>query len=148
MIVMKTFNVIPPVAKSDIPNVLLGAGISLTPQRVEIASILLSKIQHLSADHIRKTLKSNNMAVSKATVYNTLGLFVARGIVRELIVDGVCSFYDSNTKAHHHFYDTDKSELIDFPSDDTQIQNLPELPPGTEMDRVDLVIRLRRQECN
>ena len=80
---MKTFNVIPPVAKSDIPNVLLGAGISLTPQRVEIASILLSKIQHLSADHIRKTLKSNNMAVSKATVYNTLGLFVARGIVRE-----------------------------------------------------------------
>ena len=143
---MKTFNVIPPVAKSDIPNVLRGAGISITPQRVEIANILLSKTQHLSADHIRKTLKSNNMTVSKATVYNTLGLFVARGVVQELIVDGVCSFYDSNTEPHHHFYDTDKSELIDFPSDDTQIKNLPELPPGTEMDSVDLVVRLRRRE--
>ncbi len=145
---MKTFNVVPPIAKNDIPDVLRRAGISITSQRVEIASILLSKIQHLSADNIRKTLKSNNMAVSKATVYNTLGLFVARGIVRELIVDGVCSFYDSNTKQHHHFYDTDKSELIDFPSDETQIKNLPELPPGTEMDSVDLVIRLRRRECN
>jgi Fur family iron response transcriptional regulator len=145
---MKTFNVVPPVAKNDIPNVLRGAGISLTPQRLEIASILLSKIQHLSADQIRKTLKGNNMTVSRATVYNTLGLFVARGIVRELIVDGECSFYDSNTRPHHHFYDTDKSELIDFPSEDTQIKNLPELPPGTELDSVDLVVRLRRIERN
>ena len=145
---MRTFNVVPPVAKSNIPNVLRGAGIPVTPQRLEIAAILLSKIQHVSADHIMKTLKGNNMAVSRATVYNTLRLFVARGIVRELIVDGVCSFYDSNTRPHHHFYDTDKSKLIDFPSEDTQIKNLPELPPGTELDSVDLVVRLRRLERN
>ena len=145
---MRTFNVVPPVAKSNIPNVLRGAGIPVTPQRLEIAAILLSKIQHVSADHIRETLKGNNMAVSRATVYNTLRLFVARGIVRELIVDGVCSFYDSNTRTHHHFYDTDKSELIDFPSEDTQIKNLPELPPGTELESVDLVVRLRSLERN
>ncbi len=142
---MKTFNVSPPILKEDIPAFLSKAGISITPRRIEIAAILLEKIQHLSADHIRRELKTSDMAVSKATVYNTLGLFVARGVIRELIVDGTRTFYDSNPTPHYHFYNSDESTLTDFPSDDAEINNLPRLPAGTVLDSVDLVIRVSRK---
>ena len=50
-------------------------GITPTPQRVEIARILLARPQHLSAEQVLGALKERQLAVSKATVYNPLGLF-------------------------------------------------------------------------
>ena len=69
-------------------------GILPTPQRLEIAHILLEKPQHLSAEHIIEKLKVADSAVSKATVYNTLNLFSERGLVKEVMVDPVRKFYD------------------------------------------------------
>ena len=75
-------------------------GILPTPQRLEIAHILLEKPQHLSAEHIIEKLKVADSAVSKATVYNSLNLFSARGLVKEVMVDPVRKFYDSTTHPH------------------------------------------------
>ena len=81
--------------------------------------------------------------VSKATVYNTLGLFASKGLIREVIVDPTRVFYDPNTSDHHHFYNVDTGELQDIDVADVQVSQLPELPAGTVTDGVDVIIRVR-----
>ncbi len=41
--------------------------------------------------------------LSKTTVYNTLKLFVAKGIVQELTIEEKEVRYDADTKPHAHF---------------------------------------------
>ena len=118
-------------------------GILPTPQRVDIAKILLEKPQHLSADQIIDRLKSSGSGVSKATVYNTLNLFSERGLVKEVMVDPVRKFYDSTTRPHHHFYNIDSGELSDIPDDQVSFTELPALPEGTEQESVEVLIKLR-----
>jgi Fur family iron response transcriptional regulator len=118
-------------------------GILPTPQRVEIAGILLERPQHLSAEHILERLKASGSSVSKATVYNTLNLFSERGLVKEVMVDPVRKFYDSTTHPHHHFYNVDSGELSDIPDEQVCFQDLPELPEGTERESVEVLIKVR-----
>jgi Fur family iron response transcriptional regulator len=121
-------------------------GILPTPQRLEIAYILLEKPQHLSAEHIIDKLRAAESAVSKATVYNTLNLFSERGLVKEVMVDPVRKFYDSTTHPHHHFYNVDSGELSDIADDRVLFEKLPELPEGTSSASVEVLIRVRNQD--
>lgn len=116
-----------------------------TSQRIEVASILLARPQHLSADQIIDKLKRRGSRVSKATVYNTLKLFSEQGIVKELSVDSSRKFYDSTTHAHHHFYHVDTGELCDIPENQVSISGLPPLPQGTEQESVEVLIRVRNK---
>ncbi len=118
-------------------------GILPTPQRVEIATILLQRPQHMSAEHIIDKLKNSGSKVSKATVYNSLNLFSKRGLVREVMVDPVRKFYDSTTHSHHHFYNVDSGELSDIPDELVCFQDLPELPKGTERESIEVLIKVR-----
>ncbi|MEM8817518.1 MAG: Fur family transcriptional regulator [Pseudomonadota bacterium] len=124
-------------------EVLEAHGIQPTPQRLEIAEILLERPQHLSAEQIIETLKTRGSSVSKATVYNSLNLFGERGLVRELMVDPVRKFYDSTTRPHHHFYNVDTGELQDIHDDAIRLSGLPPLPEGTEQESVEVLIRVR-----
>jgi len=114
-----------------------------TPQRVEIAHILLDRPQHLSAEQILERLRTAESGVSKATVYNTLNLFAERGVVKECMVDPVRKFYDSATHRHHHFYNVDTGELNDIPDEQVRFSEFPELPAGTESESVEVLIRIR-----
>lgn len=125
---------------------LKDAGVTPTQQRVEIAQILFAKPQHLSAEQVLAIVNSEGPVVSKATVYNTLGLFASKGLIREVIVDPTKVFYDSNTTEHHHFYNVDSGELIDVDSDTVSMANLPPLPEGTKAEAVDVIIRVRQSE--
>ncbi|MEM9404292.1 MAG: Fur family transcriptional regulator [Pseudomonadota bacterium] len=116
-----------------------------TPQRLEIAAILLDGPRHLSADQILDALRTNGSKVSKATVYNTLHLFGEKGLVREVHVDPTRTFFDSTTRPHHHFYNVDSGELSDIPRDAIAIQGVPELPHGTEQESVEVLIRVRNR---
>jgi Fur family iron response transcriptional regulator len=117
--------------------------ITPTPQRVEIARILLARPQHLSAEQVLCALTQGELTVSKATVYNTLGLFAAKGLVREVIVDPSKVFYDSNCSNHHHFYDVDSCTLEDIDPGKITLSGLPEMPEGKVVDRVDVIVRVR-----
>ena len=130
-------------SRVDVIARLKGAGVTPTQQRVEIAQILFAKPQHLSAEQVLAVVNSESSVVSKATVYNTLGLFASKGLVSEVIVDPTKVFYDSNTSAHHHFYNVDSGELIDVDSGAVNLENLPALPEGTEAEAVDVIIRVR-----
>lgn len=129
--------------RSQLIERLKTAGVTPTQQRVEIAAILFSRDQHMSADKVLALVNQASPRVSKATVYNTLGLFAKRGLVREVIVDPTKVFYDSNTSAHHHFYNADTGDLVDIDPAAIEIANLPSLPEGTVAEGVDVIIRIR-----
>ena len=118
-------------------------GILPTPQRLQIAEILLARPQHLSAEQIIERLRAEGSDVSKATVYNTLNLFGECGLVRELSVDPERRFYDSRSGLHHHFYNVDSGELIDIDKSEVSFERLPQLPEGTLGDGVEVLIRVR-----
>ena len=130
-------------SRSDILALFERHNILPTPQRVEVAEILLARPQHLSADQIIDRLASQNSAVSKATVYNTLNLFSDRGIVKEVMVDPIRKFYDSTTHSHHHFYNVDSGELTDISEGDIEFARLPELPEGTAQAALEVLIKVR-----
>lgn len=117
-----------------------------TPQRVKIAQVLLVRDQHVSAEQVLERVNEVENCVSKATVYNTLGLFARKGILREVIVDPTRVFYDTNSCPHHHFYHVDTGELQDIMTDQLGLEGLPELPAGTVAEGVDIIVRVRRGE--
>lgn len=131
--------------RAQIVSLLEASSIAVTPQRVEIGEALFAKPQHMSAEQVLGMARAAGSKVSKATVYNTLKLFVNKGLAREVNVDPTRLFYDSTTAPHHHFYNADTGELCDLPPGAVEFQRLPELPPGTEAEGIDVVIRLRNQ---
>lgn len=117
-----------------------------TQQRIEIAQILFARPQHMSADQVLAAVNREAVVASKATVYNTLGLFASKGLVREVIVDPNRVFYDSNTRQHHHFYNVDTGTLTDIEATEVAISGMPELPAGTLAEGVDVIIRVRQED--
>ena len=132
-------------ATQDMVGMLKDYGILPTQQRLMIARVLFARHQHLSADQIMNRVNEGRDHVSKATVYNTLGLFSRNGLIREIIVDPTRIFYDPNTSNHHHFFNIDTGELTDIESEHLQLSELPELPAGTVAAGVDVIIRVRRE---
>jgi Fur family iron response transcriptional regulator len=127
----------------DIAGMLKENGVLPTQQRLMIARVLFERHQHLSAEQVMTRVNTGRDHVSKATVYNTLGLFARKGLVREVIVDPTRVFYDPNTSDHHHFYNVDTGELLDIDVGEVQVTQLPELPPATVTEGVDVIIRIR-----
>ncbi|MCC6611533.1 MAG: transcriptional repressor [Burkholderiales bacterium] len=134
-----------PITREQIAGRLRAHGIAPTHQRIEIAHALFDRGEHLSADQILALVNARHAEASKATVYNTLRLFLEHKLIRELVVDPAKVFYDPNTAPHHHFYDVVTGELTDIPVDAVRIEGLPPLPPGTVTDGVDVIIRTRPQ---
>jgi len=114
-----------------------------TAQRLMVARILFARHQHATADGLLHALHAAGQRVSKATVYNTLARFVEAGLLREVIVDNQHTFYDSNTRPHHHFYNLDSGELTDVNIATPLAVRDHDLPAGTTLDSVDIVIRIR-----
>src|SRR6266702_8526554 len=118
-------------------------GIAPTHQRIEIAHVLFSRRKHLSADQILALVNSRYAEASKATVYNTLKLFLEKKLIRELVVDPTKVVYDPNTEPHHHLYDVVTGRLTDIPAGKIRVAGLPPLPAGTVAEGVDIIGRTR-----
>jgi len=123
-------------------------GINPTHQRIEIAYTLFSRQEHLSADQILAAVNTRHSETSKATVYNTLNLFVKKKLIREVIVDPSKVFYDPNTHVHHHFYDTETGQLMDIDSDELELTGLPTLPEGMAIESIDVIVRVYPKHLN
>jgi Fur family iron response transcriptional regulator len=129
--------------KEQVTARLTVAGVYPTSQRVAIAQVLFAEHQHVTADKLQEMLYLSGRKISKATVYNSLKRFVEKGLVNELVIDNQRAFYDTNTSHHHHVYNLDTGELSDIDSFNLSLLQSVELPQGTEIDSVDLVLRVR-----
>jgi len=128
---------------NDLITKLKSVGVTPTAQRLDIANIIFAMPQHLSAEQVLKMVNKDSPNVSKATVYNTLGLFAQKGLVKEVIVDPSKVFYDSNVSKHFHFFNTDTNELTDIPVDEIHIEQLAELPEGTTASSLEVIVRIK-----
>lgn len=114
-----------------------------THQRMEIAQVLFERDDHLSADQILARVNVRHAETSKATVYNTLRLFVEKKLLRELVVEAGKVVYDSNSRPHQHFYNVVTGELTDIPGELITVEGLPSISEGLQSEGVDVIVRVR-----
>jgi len=122
------------------------AGLRPTRQRVALAAMLVGDGQdrHVTAESLHVAAHDAGETVSLATVYNTLRAFCDAGLLQEVTVDGSKSYFDTRTDDHPHFYWEGEAKLTDAPAEELEIRRLPDAPRGTEVAKVDVVIRLRK----
>jgi Fur family iron response transcriptional regulator len=139
---MTNLNISFPLERSSVVSMLQHFKISPTRQRVEIAEFLFQRPQHLSAEKILDGVTKAGNRVSRATVYNTMGLFASKGVVREVLIDRERVFYDSNTKVHQHLYNVDTGELTDVYDAQVELVAEPILAEGLRIIDTDVVFKV------
>lgn len=137
-----------PLSRSEIIELLHRFDVMPTSQRVQVAEVVYSKPQHLSAEQVLEKVSAMGHSISRATIYNTLGLFSEKGLVRQVIIDPDRVLYDPHTAPHHHFYNCDTGELIDVDANKVEFETIPELPEGTMLANVDVVFELRKTKSD
>jgi Fur family iron response transcriptional regulator len=121
------------------------AGLRPTRQRVDLAGLLFKDCdRHVTAESLHDEVTKAGVKVSLATVYNTLHQFTEAGLLRQVIVDAARSYFDTNTGDHQHFFLEKEGLLIDIPGETIAVAGVPAPPPGLSVDRVDVVVRVKR----
>ena len=134
---MQTFRTI-----ETVRQLLKSAGLRPTRQRQSLGELLFSGgDRHVTAESLHDEARQAGISVSVATVYNTLHQFTEAGLLKEVVVDGSKTQFDTNTSNHHHFLFDDGS-LLDIPAGAMQVVGLPAAPKGSKVARVDVLVRL------
>jgi Fur family iron response transcriptional regulator len=121
---------------------LRAAGLRPTRQRLALAQLLLENgDRHVTAEQLHGEAVTSGIPVSLATVYNTLHQFTKAGLLRETVVEPGRSYFDTNTADHHHFFCEATGKLQDIPAQQLSVGGLPLPPAGTEIGRVDIIVR-------
>ena len=119
-------------------------GIQASAQRVAVAEYVLRTDEHPSADLVWKRVKRRFPYISRATVYNTLNLFVSKGLLKALNLSDDSVVFDPKTETHHHFIDEKTGRIHDIPWDQIQVCNIERLR-GYEVHDYQVVIRGRKK---
>jgi Fur family iron response transcriptional regulator len=124
---------------------LKGCGLRPTRQRLDLARLLFRDgDRHVTAESLHDEVSRVGMKVSLATVYNTLHQFTEAGLLRQVVVDAGRSYFDTNVDDHQHFFLEEDGVLIDIPGETIEVSNVPVPPEGLAVDRVDVVVRVKR----
>jgi len=128
---------------AQLPAFLQAAGIRPTRQRAALAAILFDGApKHMTAEQVHAAARTRRSKVSLATVYNALHQFTEAGLLREVLIDSARVYFDTNTDAHHHFFDEASGDLHDIPAAAVKLARLPKPLKGRKVARVDVIIRL------
>ena len=115
---------------------LRSSGLRPTKQRLAICKLLFDRKDtfHFTIDKLKKKIEKNTKSkISLATVYNTVHAFKNNGYLKEISLKGNKTFFDTNSKSHHHFYDQESGDLIDIKNEDIYISKLPTAPKGKKI---------------
>ena len=136
------------VETDDIVKLVRQAGLRPTRQRFALASqLFMNGDRHVTAEQLHSESLDRGFSISLATVYNTLNRFTTAGLLRELVVDSGRSYFDTNSSAHHHLYCEETGKLSDIPGDNAAIEDFLELPGGTKVSRIDIIIRVKNSKA-
>lgn len=109
---------------NDVTQRLIEHGVKPSAQRVAVAEYVLTTADHPSADGVWSAVRRNFPMISRATVYNTLHLFVERGLLREYVITEGKVVYDPKVERHHHFIDDATGRIHDVPWGRIQVRNV------------------------
>ena len=115
-------------------------GINPSAQRVAVARYVLHTDEHPSADEVLTRVRRRFPHVSRATVYNTLNLFVKVGLLRQFVLNEGRVVFDPRTEDHHHFIDDETGEIQDVPWDAIEVSNVARLK-GLDVREYQVVMR-------
>jgi Fur family transcriptional regulator, iron response regulator len=125
---------------------LRAAGLRPTRQRLALVKLLFDgDDRHVSAEALHAEAARAGIKLSLATVYNALNQFRDAGLLREVVAEPGCTYFDTNVAEHQHFFWEAERRLVDVPASEVKIAGLPKVPKGMEISRVDVVIRLRQR---
>tara|TARA_X000001036_G_C20085863_1_gene565071 strand:- start:111 stop:509 length:399 start_codon:yes stop_codon:yes gene_type:complete len=116
-----------------------------TKQRLEIAEIIFKKHQHFTANEIIDRIKTSNLSISQATIYNTLCTFESKGLLKMIDMQNNCKFYDTNLESHHHVYNISTNKLMDIALDKVEFSRLPEIPKNLVLEQTEVLIKVRNK---
>ena len=128
--------------KPDIVRILEEHGIQPSAQRVAVAGYVLHTAEHPSADTVWTGVQESFPMISRATVYNTLNLFVEKGLLRELHLAPDSVLFDPKIDRHHHFIDEETGRIHDIPWNQIEVSNTTPLR-GFEIHDYQVVMRGR-----
>ena len=129
----------------DIEAKLRSAKLRPTRQRLSLATLLFAKgDRHITAESLYEEAREAQVAVSLATIYNTLHQFTDNGLLRAISIDSSRTYFDTNIGDHHHFYLEATEEIVDMPDGYVSVANLPEPPEGTKISRADVTVPVRQ----
>ena len=120
-------------------------GLRPTKQRVKICEVLFNREEtfHFTINDLVKMISEQMcQKISLATVYNTVHAFEKKGYLKEISIDSHKSYFDTNTSAHHHFFDEDTHELIDCNENDIDPINIKKNITGKKINSVEVLIRV------
>lgn len=127
----------------DETSILRDHGINPSAQRVAVAQYVLHTEEHPSADEVWTRVRRRFPHVSRATVYNTLHLFVEKGLLRQFVLTEGRVVFDPKTDHHHHFIDEDSGTIHDVPWDAVRVSSAPQVE-GFEVREYQVVMRGKR----
>ena len=130
---------------NDAREQLLARDIQPTAQRIAVAAVLLGSDRHPSADEVFEAVNEEIAMVSRATIYNTLNLFVERGLCRALTLQEGHVVYDPNMSPHHHLVDEASGRIYDLPWGTLEV-TLNNPIDGFDVTSVEVVVRANRRE--
>jgi len=128
---------------ATVPELLRERGIQPSAQRVAVAVSVLDAHEHLSADEVLGRVRASFPQISRATVYNTLNLFVEKGLLRQLTLTPAHTVFDPKTDRHHHLIDESTGRIYDVDWDAIRVADVAELP-GFQVRDYQVVLRGRR----
>ncbi len=128
---------------ASIPDRLEKSGIQPSPQRLAVADVVLVTEAHPTAEEVWTAVKARSPLVSRATVYNTLNLFVRKGLLRQVQLGEGRVGFDPNLEPHHHFIDDATGDVTDVPWDALEVRRVEALR-GLEVREYQVVLRGRR----
>ena len=119
-------------------------GLRPTRQRMALSSMLFEgRDRHVTAELLHDEARALGFDLSLATVYNTLHQFTEAGLMRQVVVDGDKTYFDTNVSDHHHFFHEETRHLSDIPGGGIRVEGLPPAPDGAKVARVDVIVRLK-----
>ncbi len=128
----------------DLLAILRRHGIQPTPQRLAVAEKVLAARSHLTAETVWDRVRRRCPTISRATVYNTLNLFVRKGLLRTQILREGTVVFDPHVEAHHHFIDTDTGRIYDIPWGSLRVTGHAALK-GFDVSEYQVILRGRRR---
>ena len=126
-------------------KMLINAGLRQTKQRLAICKVLFDGKEtfHFTIEKLKKIIeKGNKKKISLATLYNTVHALKEKGYLKEISLKRNKTFFDTNTKHHHHFYDEDMSQLVDIEDKNISVNYLAKIPSGKKIKSIEVLVKI------